>query len=221
MQPLAAYLVTTVPRVRAPYGDVMKNRFVCSPTALPIGRVRAFVAAAIVFVFIAGPARAVTFDVAGQNIFGTLVTGTIDGDPALTSVTAANLSISGQLGVFNIIDSYSGMVLSLHNGAGTFFPSVALFFSGSDAANYLATQSNLFAAEEAELSALLADNFLGQNDPAIAEVREQLNDNALRFAATVVAETTPLPASLPLFAAGLGALGLLGLWRKKKTALVL
>ena len=34
--------------------------------------------------------------------------------------------------------------------------------------------------------------------------------------ASVVA--TPLPAALPLFATGLGALGLLGWWRKRKAA---
>jgi hypothetical protein len=33
--------------------------------------------------------------------------------------------------------------------------------------------------------------------------------------ATLVTETTPLPAALPLFASGLGALGLLG-WRRKR-----
>jgi hypothetical protein len=32
----------------------------------------------------------------------------------------------------------------------------------------------------------------------------------------VVGEATPLPDALPLFATGLGALGLLG-WRRKKT----
>ncbi len=34
-----------------------------------------------------------------------------------------------------------------------------------------------------------------------------------------IAEATPLPAALPLFASGLGALGLLG-WRRKRKAAV-
>jgi hypothetical protein len=34
----------------------------------------------------------------------------------------------------------------------------------------------------------------------------------------VVIGETPLPAALPLFAGGLGALGLLGGWRRKRTA---
>src|SRR3981081_2543027 len=41
------------------------------------------------------------------------------------------------------------------------------------------------------------------------------------FAITLVNGTvsaTPLPAALPLFATGLGAMGLLGLWRKRKAA---
>jgi hypothetical protein len=36
--------------------------------------------------------------------------------------------------------------------------------------------------------------------------------------ALIIGEATPLPAALPLFAAGLGALGLFG-WRKKKATL--
>ena len=35
---------------------------------------------------------------------------------------------------------------------------------------------------------------------------------------SLVAEQTPLPAALPLFASGLGALGLLGWRRKRKQA---
>jgi len=37
---------------------------------------------------------------------------------------------------------------------------------------------------------------------------------------TATAPTTPLPATLPLFATGLGAFGLLG-WRRKKRAAAL
>jgi hypothetical protein len=45
-------------------------------------------------------------------------------------------------------------------------------------------------------------------------------DNELQDASGTITSTpapTPLPAALPLFAAGLGALGLLG-WRRKRTA---
>jgi hypothetical protein len=37
------------------------------------------------------------------------------------------------------------------------------------------------------------------------------------FTASLAASATPLPAALPLFATGLGALGLLG-WRRKRKA---
>ena len=50
-----------------------------------------------------------------------------------------------------------------------------------------------------------------------------VTDNTKVFTGTgtvTVAATTPLPAALPLFATGLGALGLLG-WRRKKKAVAL
>jgi len=50
-----------------------------------------------------------------------------------------------------------------------------------------------------------------------------VTDNTKVFAGTgtvTVAATTPLPAALPLFATGLGALGVLG-WRRKKKAVAL
>jgi hypothetical protein len=41
--------------------------------------------------------------------------------------------------------------------------------------------------------------------------------NPISFSAISGLEVVPLPATLPLFASGLGALGLLG-WRRKRTA---
>jgi hypothetical protein len=44
------------------------------------------------------------------------------------------------------------------------------------------------------------------------------NDNpSLMIGAVVESAATPLPAALPLFAGGLGAMGLLG-WRRKRKA---
>ncbi len=52
--------------------------------------------------------------------------------------------------------------------------------------------------------------FFGRNDPS----------SNILTAVSVVPGTTPLPAALPLFATGLGALGLLGWRRKRKTQAV-
>jgi hypothetical protein len=47
-----------------------------------------------------------------------------------------------------------------------------------------------------------------------------VDTNASFQIATMATSTTPLPAALPLFASGLGALGLLGWRRKRKAAVV-
>ena len=60
------------------------------------------------------------------------------------------------------------------------------------------------------------------NDPAGTVPTETLGANTTNFFSSAnieFAAATPLPAALPLFATGLGALGLLGWRRKKKAAL--
>jgi hypothetical protein len=51
------------------------------------------------------------------------------------------------------------------------------------------------------------------NDP-----NGSIGSTSLQAVAAPYNPTTPVPAALPLFATGLGALGLLGCWRKKKAA---
>ena len=62
--------------------------------------------------------------------------------------------------------------------------------------------------------ALAANSGTGQ--PGTFLTTETLTDTPGVWVATAIPET-PLPAALPLFASGLGALGLLG-WRRKKKA---
>ena len=57
----------------------------------------------------------------------------------------------------------------------------------------------------------------GMNDPNIPVYDVYYNDPTQVGTLEVFATTTPLPAALPLFATGLGALGLLG-WRRKRKA---
>jgi hypothetical protein len=63
---------------------------------------------------------------------------------------------------------------------------------------------------------LSIDTFFG---PGLSNGDEGVATNGTNLAFTGVAET-PLPAALPLFATGLGGLGLLG-WRRKKKAAAL
>jgi hypothetical protein len=182
----------------------MQIRFICRRAASAMGRTGTIVAVTIAVLFMADTARAMTFDITGQNIFGSTVTGTINGDPTLSSVTAANLSVSRQSGAFDFIDNYSGMVLAVHNNAENFFPNITLFFSSIDAEDFLAASSG-------ELATLIATNFFGQNTPEINALEAA---DTFSFAATVEAET-PLPPTFPLLVAGIGVLCLLD-WRRKK-----
>ena len=70
------------------------------------------------------------------------------------------------------------------------------------------------------LSSLIpAGTFVAFEDTALSS--SDLDYNDVQFVFTNVStSTTPLPAALPLFATGLGALGLLGWRRKRKTAVI-
>jgi uncharacterized repeat protein (TIGR01451 family) len=93
---------------------------------------------------------------------------------------------------------------------GTFDPNTGVWIVGTVAANGTETLN----------IALLVANFVGSlsNTAAVTAV-----DNAQTVTSntvtTMVTGATPLPAALPLFATGLGALGLLG-WRRKRKARV-
>jgi hypothetical protein len=69
---------------------------------------------------------------------------------------------------------------------------------------------------------VLVDGFSGVdfNDPTVLEVSIQNSLNPVMgggFTVGTVVAVIPVPAALPLFAAGLGGLGFLG-WRRKKAA---
>jgi hypothetical protein len=60
-------------------------------------------------------------------------------------------------------------------------------------------------------------SFFGQFGPFFGDLHHQSIDASGRMTFSPVTSPTPLPAALPLFATGLGALGLLG-WRRKRKA---
>jgi hypothetical protein len=126
----------------------------------------------------------------------------------LTGFDAATASISGQWSS----DNQGGDILL--NGAST---------SNSNS-NLVAFQSwALFTISGGFVAGVNTLDFLVYNSPfnTNGSLNTGNNPTALRVemtgTAALAALATPLPAALPLFATGLGAMGLLG-WRRKKKA---
>jgi hypothetical protein len=149
-----------------------------------------------------GPARAVTYDVSGSNGVGYTLTGTIVADATLSTITSVNLiETSSSASSITSFISYSSPVLVIDP---SIYGTVFLSFAGGPT--------------PAQLAALIPGYFQTTygcgTDPICVAILTQDS-----FVATATAEVsaTPLPAALPLFAGGLGALGLLG-WRRKRKA---
>ena len=181
----------------------------------------AFAAALLVT---ANSADAVTFNVDGANIFGATLTGTIEGDAALTTVSAVDLQVSNILNPFTVVQNYFAPVLSVSNIDPSFI-TVWLTFAGGPPTNSLADIQTSYNNDIQNVLALFdpatCNGNLGcelfvsaQRAGAIAQTDAIY---ATEFAAAAVSET-PVPAALPLFATGVGALGLMGWRRKRKQA---
>jgi hypothetical protein len=132
------------------------------------------------------------------------VTGTFTVDFTTNALTAFNISVSGAV----ILGSSPFTVPNNFNLSGT-----PTFVSGQ------ATSGS----PAGEVLQLVLQNPLGNSPDPITEVN--FRNGAVSFTDTFSSSVTgtatpnvnavPLPATLPLFATGLGALGLLG-WRRKK-----
>ena len=118
----------------------------------------------------------------------------------------------------------------ISNGGGTFL--IHLFDSNSlgngfDSAEFqillngttLDSESftSLAVAQTFFSSHTFATSFTGPSDVQVAFDETLSSGEGFSFDYAVATDTTPLPASLPLFAGGLGGLGLLG-WRRKRKA---
>jgi hypothetical protein len=144
----------------------------------------------------------VSFAIDGVSVTGTIMT---DCDSCTLSVSTDFLSWSFTLNaITSIAGGPSGVtitgtsVLSASSGDIVFDPTM----SGTDT---FSSGSNSLEFEAGKLT--LIDSVIGSS--SILQRQET--------AAILARETTPLPAALPLFATGIGALGLLG-WRRKRKA---
>jgi hypothetical protein len=77
--------------------------------------------------------------------------------------------------------------------------------------------SSLAVAQAFFSSHTFGTSFNGPSDVQVAFDETLSSGEGFSFDYAVATDTTPLPASLPLFAGGLGAIGLLG-WRRKRKA---
>ena len=185
-------------------------------------RLKYLVAASLLGLTISS-ANAVTFDVTGTDGYGDTLTGTMVGDAGLTYLTSINFNETGQQNPFTTIFSYSPYVALVGNGSRNFWVSFS-FAGGPTPSEALQMIDTTYSNGIANVQAAYDPTICGA-DPICQAII--LSDQAagltllatLRnysLVASAVAET-PLPAALPLFASGLGALGLLG-WRRKRKA---
>jgi hypothetical protein len=185
---------------------------------------RAAVAAVVGFYCAVGPARAIIFDVSGTNLAGDTLTGTIDANASLTTISSLNLvdsAFSSPLTVFEIFNYYPG---GFTVGTADLTRDVSFFFVPNPAA---VLQSNQIAYDNAVAAANAQFNVAScaTGDTVCQTVVAQELASALAFpnlqyfafASTATVSATPLPAALPLYGTGLGALALLR-WRRKRKA---
>jgi hypothetical protein len=177
----------------------MKSKFVAA------------LAGALFFSESVSPSQALTFQYSFTNNFGNVsgtVSGVIEGvlDNSTSPATAfyinsypAGLAASGVVTPFEVIAN-----------AHIFNNSFTVVNGAITATNFLAGNDVAESVWVFDFESPIAEVFALSHLPA-----EVGHEGAATF--SLVAET-PLPAALPLFATGLGALGLIGWRRKKKTA---
>ncbi|MGH6683860.1 MAG: PEP-CTERM sorting domain-containing protein [Pseudolabrys sp.] len=147
-----------------------------------------------------------------QNLTGPLGTYDYQITFDLTGFNAATASISGQW----TTDNQGRDILLNSVSTGN---SIA-FGSGPD--NYSFNSWHPFTISGGFLPGLNTLDFLINNSSVDCGGDCSVNPTALRVEMTATASessrATPLPAALPLFASGLGAMGFIGWRRKRKTA---
>jgi len=177
------------------------------------------------------PANATTYNVVNQG-GGILLSGTITTDGVLGTLSQSDItawhinqnSVSGS-GFPTSIDSASSTV-SLTDGALSATGAGLVFNFASTTSSKLIFRSNQMFGSTPAFQLTYCDVGAGCSAPFISSVLVQLLVSSVQGSDTlnrangtspIATLATPLPAALPLFATGLGALGLLG-WRRKRKA---
>jgi hypothetical protein len=113
------------------------------------------------------------------------------------------LTITGKIGNNGVGDAIDMELLSWNGSAATLLASIQIPFSSGPSLTY-----TLYSGSDPILA---AGNYIISTFLAVGNVTDP------NFQVNFALSQTPLPAALPLFASGLGAIGLLG-WRKKRKA---
>jgi PEP-CTERM motif len=182
--------------------------------------------AGLIFICANGSAHAVTFDVTGSNLLGQTLTGTLDGDAALTNVTAVDLQVSGVTDPLTIVSSYASPVLGASNS--TLAELIYLSFAGgpslSDVSQMISntyqsaltnaqTQFNVSQCGTDPLCVTLENSELASATNSATVIYDQ------SFAATAVA-AVPEPSTWAMMLLGFAGVGFMAYRRKSNPALM-
>jgi hypothetical protein len=150
--------------------------------------------------------------VGSVTLGGTITTDGTLGVLMVSNITDFDVTLTTSIGLSEITKSNNQRADFIHGTALT-ATSAGLFFnfSGSGFFNIL-TNANWFMCASAGCT---PDNVWSVNGGGKLATISQFGNIEIAIGPPVPVDTTPLPAALPLFATGLGALGLLG-WRRRR-----
>jgi hypothetical protein len=189
-----------------------------------------FSMAAFVVLLAATPVRATTYllsgTAGGMSYDGSVTTNGTTGVLQSTDILSWNMTVSALIGSLTYSSSDPGSELNLV-GSGLFAQASGLFWDWNADPGFLSFDSHSFADTTPPYADVLfvnqglvlgqlvnylfvdlrvdEDNYSDSGYGRLGVGREQIG----------ITSETPLPAALPLFASGVGALGLLG-WRRKR-----
>jgi len=149
-----------------------------------------------------------------ENTLGLQINGVSTGIFGLDNLTS-HVGDSVNLGFAHAGDSLTFVMHNIKPGIGDLFSDPAL--NGPYDGRTVGSQhiySTRYTATSPIFGSIPVGVFVGFEDLPFKDSNFNYDDLTFVFTNVVVAET-PVPAALPLFASGLGALGLLG-WRRKR-----
>jgi hypothetical protein len=167
-----------------------------------------YLVATLVLALTTGYANADTFDVIGAGA----LSGTIDINVTSGTITSASLNVAGGYGAFNTIlnSTSSGPFANWELDVINSTYETTILFKPDSLVGFIV--GNITTWQVSDYPCLDPSGFCTSGLPN--------GESGTISAVSTDLGTTPLPAALPLFATGLGALGLLGWRRKRKSSAI-